>query len=252
MPDVLPQRRRLLVSIHDVSPRFEVEVDRLRALLSAYVPESRIAMLVVPNHWGQAPILPRSRFAGRLRDWAEAGSEMFVHGWFHRDDVPHQHRIDRFRAQSLTAREGEFLGLSEAAAIERMIAGRSLIEEIIDAPAAGFVAPAWLYGPGALTAARSLGFAICEDHLRVWEPASDRILCRGPVIAWASRSRARIAASLAGAWLLRHSLARSPVVRVAVHPGDLRSPAILRSIEHCLEALAGGREPIRYGELAKA
>ena len=53
--------RTLLVSIHDVSPRFEGEVDRLLDLLAPHVGE-RLAMLVVPNHWGDSPIVPGSPF----------------------------------------------------------------------------------------------------------------------------------------------------------------------------------------------
>jgi predicted deacetylase len=174
---------------------------------------------------------------------------MFVHGWFHRDHVPHRRRIDRFRARHLTAGEGEFLGISEAAAVERMAAGRALIEEIVDRPAAGFVAPAWLYGPGALAAAKRLRFPVCEDHLRVWAPASGRILCRGPVISWASRSRARILSSLAAAPLLRRALHGAPVVRVAVHPGDTGVPALLSSIDRTLAELAERRLPARYRDL---
>ena len=247
-----PRARRLLVSIHDVGPLFEPEVDRLRALLTRHIPEDRIAMLVVPNHWGKAAITPGSPFADRLRDWADRGSELFVHGWFHQDNVIHKGRVDRFKARHMTASEGEFLGLSEAAAIERMAAGRALIEDISGRPAAGFVAPAWLYGPGALAAVASLGFGVCEDHMKVWSPASGRILCRGPVITWASRSRARIASSLAGAFLLRNALRGAGVVRLAVHPGDTREPSLLDSIERTVAALAAAREPIRYRDLAAA
>src|SRR5947199_3730327 len=51
--------RLLLASIHDVSPRFEGEVDRLIDLLAPHV-GTKMAMLVVPNHWGDAPIVPGS------------------------------------------------------------------------------------------------------------------------------------------------------------------------------------------------
>ena len=76
--------RLVLASIHDVSPRFESEVDELLDLVAPRVGE-RIAMLVVPNHWGDAPIVPGSPFARRLRGWADDGVEIFIHGYFHRD-----------------------------------------------------------------------------------------------------------------------------------------------------------------------
>ena len=72
-------QRLLLASIHDVSPRFEGEVDRLLDALAPHVGD-KLAMLVVPNHWGDSPIVPGSPFAHRLRAWAESGIEMFLHG----------------------------------------------------------------------------------------------------------------------------------------------------------------------------
>src|SRR5437588_4996220 len=125
-----PAERRLLASIHDVSPRFEGEVDRLIDLLRVHV-GTKMAMLVVPNHWGDAPILPGSPFAARLRDCAGSGIEMFLHGFYHRDDAGHAGTEDRLRARFMTAGEGEFLGLSRQQAADRLLTGRQLLEDVI-------------------------------------------------------------------------------------------------------------------------
>src|SRR5205809_6185542 len=129
--------RLLLASIHDVSPRFESEVDRLMDLLGPHV-GTRLAMLVVPNHWGDAPIVPGSAFAGRLRAWAEQGIEMFLHGYTHRDEAQYSGAADRMRARFMTAREGEFLGLSSAEANAKITEGRALIESVIGRSIDGF------------------------------------------------------------------------------------------------------------------
>lgn len=239
----------LLVSIHDVSPRFESEVDRLLALLRPHVGQ-RLAMLVVPNHWGDAPIVPGSAFAARLRGWADEGIEMFLHGFFHRDTQAHERPTDRLRARLLTAGEGEFLGLTRAQAVERIRAGRSLVAEIIGRDVDGFVAPAWLYGKGAHEALVSCELPLAEDHWRIWSPAQQRSLARGPVITWATRTRARLASSLAAAAALRH--APTPVLRVGVHPPDCHHPAIVRSIEATLRAAALRRRIATYAELLTA
>lgn len=243
------RRLRLLASIHDVSPRTEAETDRLYELLSSRIGEAKLAMLVVPDHWGQALIRPGSAFARRLRRWSDAGVEIFAHGWFHRDDAPSPGVVDRWRARHLTAGEGEFLGLGEAEAARRMVAGKALIEDVIGRPVAGFVAPAWLYGAGARRALGYSGFALAEDHLRVWQPASGRVLSRGPVISWASRSSARAAASRGFAMVARHCLAHLPVVRLAVHPGDLSRPELVGSIERTLTSLLRYGRPGRYADL---
>ncbi|WP_454797451.1 DUF2334 domain-containing protein [Novosphingobium lindaniclasticum] len=243
------ETRRLLVSIHDVAPCFESEVDRLVEILEARLGAARFAMLVVPDHWGRASLAQAPRFQARLRGWAEAGVEMFVHGWYHRDDAVHGGGAG-FKARHMTAGEGEFLGLPQAEALRRMRDGKALLEDIVGMPAAGFIAPAWLYGPGAMAALEECGFALAEDHFRVWQPGNaDRPLARGPVITWASRSTMRTASSLFFAALARRAMQRQRVVRIAVHPGDVTKASLVRSIDRTLAAFSAGHVPGRYAEL---
>jgi len=241
-----PHHRLLLASIHDVSPRFESEVDRLIDLLAPHV-GTRLAMLVVPNHWGDAPIVPGSPFAGRLRSWAEQGVEMLLHGFTHRDEAQYSGAADRVRARFMTASEGEFLGLSSAEASARINDGRALIESVIGRPIDGFVAPAWLYGDGAREALQQAGIPLAEDHLRVWSPKTGAELAWGPVITWASRTRMRLLSSLAAAAALRH--APLEVLRIGVHPPYVRHPALVGSIGKTFIAARRNRRPARYGDL---
>ena len=241
--------RHLLVSVHDVAPRFEGEVDRLLDLIGETVGQSRVTMLVVPRHWNSEPIRPGSPFAARIRDWSQQGVEMFAHGWTHRDDSRHV-GLAAFKARHMTASEGEFLGLSEGEALLRMQQGKALIEDIIGAPVRGFVAPAWLYSEGARHALGEAGFELAEDHMRVWAPMEeDRRLAGGPVITWASRSRSRRASSLAAALVLRRALRRCRVARVGLHPGDTRHESLLASIRATLKALSATHTPANYVDL---
>ena len=238
--------RRLLASIHDVAPRFEREVEQLAEMLDSRLGAARFAMLVVPDHWSASPLAGNTGFAARLRNWADAGVEMFLHGFTHRDDAPAS-----FKARHLTASEGEFLALSQAEAGRRLHDGRAIVEDAIGRPVAGFIAPAWLYGEGARAAIKAQGFALAEDHLRVWRPSDGRVLARGPVVTWASRSPARIRSSLAFATVARPGLALLPTVRLAVHPGDTGVPALLASIDATLVAFTRGRQAARYAELLR-
>src|SRR5256885_6066854 len=238
--------RLLLASIHDVSPRFEGEVDRLIDLLAPHV-GTRLAMLVVPNHWGDAPIVPGSPFAARLRSWAEQGIEMFLHGFTHRDEAEYSAGADRFRARFMTASEGEFLGLSRTEAAKRIADGRAVVESVTGKPIDGFVAPAWLYGSGAREALAQSAIPLAEDHLRVWSPATGAELSWGPVITWASRTRMRLLSPLAAAAALR----RVPleVLRIGVHPPDVRHPALVGSIGRTFTAARRHRRAARYRDL---
>lgn len=238
--------RLVIASIHDVSPRFESEVDELLGLLRPHV-QKRLAMLVVPNHWGEAPIRPGSTFASRLRKWAEEGIEMMLHGFTHRDDSSHQGAGNRLRAGVMTAGEGEFLGLSRSEAQSRIHEGRALIEDVIGRPIDGFVAPAWLYGPGAMEALAESDIPLAEDHFRVWSPRTGRQLSKGPVITWASRTRWRLVSSLAAAAALRH--APLNVLRIGVHPPDVRHEKLVGSIGKTFSSALRSRRPGRYADL---
>jgi predicted deacetylase len=240
--------KTLLASIHDVGPNSERQVDQLATLLSGILRGPKFAMLVVPDHWGAAPLAQASDFQRRLRDWADSGVEMFVHGWFHKDLAEHT-GMAAIKARHMTASEGEFLGLSRDVAAQRMADGRKLIEDIIGRPVAGFIAPAWLYGPGAREALAASGFALAEDHFRVWQPASGKVLAKGPVVTWASRSRGRQLSSLTFSALARTALRPLKVARLAVHPGDTGVPALLHSITRTCTALACNRHVGRYADL---
>ena len=71
-------RRRLLVSIHAVSPRSEPAIDILAERLDRLLGGARFAMLVIPDHWREAPIAGNAAFHARLRQWAGLGIEMFL------------------------------------------------------------------------------------------------------------------------------------------------------------------------------
>lgn len=241
----------LLASIHDVGPRFEREVDQLAGQLAEILGGPKFAMLVVPDHWGEAPLAENRAFQRRLRDWADQGVEMFVHGWFHKDLAEHTGAA-AFKAKHMTAGEGEFLGLSRAEASRRMADGRKLVEDAIGRSAAGFIAPAWLYGDGALEALKDNGFALAEDHMKVWQPETGKVLAKGPVITWASRSVPRQLSSRLVASLARNFLHPQKVMRIAVHPGDTCVPALIDSIGQTFSAFAARRPAGRYADLLSA
>ncbi|WP_380783654.1 DUF2334 domain-containing protein [Sphingomonas sp. R86520] len=243
--------KRLIVSIHDVSPTFAVPIAMLAERIEAILGGPRFAMLVVPDHWGAARLDRDPGFGRRLREWADAGVEMFLHGWFHRDASAHQRTARALKAKYMTAGEGEFLGLDADEAENRMRAGRDMVEQAIGRPVAGFIAPAWLYGPGAHAALKACDFALAEDHFRVWQPRTGAIVARGPVVTWASRSPARTASSLAVAAVARTMPDWMPTMRVAVHPGDVTKDSLLTSIDRTLRTLAERRTVSRYADLVR-
>ncbi len=239
--------KQLLLSIHDVTPPHAERIARLEeALLAVTQGEARYAMLVVPDFHGRAPIAGDRAFQAWLRARAAAGVEMLLHGWSHRDPAP-----ATWAGRHMTAGEGEFAALARPEAARRMREGRRLLEDMLGTPVTGFVAPAWLYSPGARAALAEEGFALAEDHLRVWRPDNGAILARGPVVTWASRSRARMASSLAFGAVAPLLLRRLRVARVACHPQDADHPRLVAQLGWVGRAFVQqGRRPGRYADLA--
>lgn len=241
--------RRLLASVHDVSPVHARRLERLVPVVEDIVGAGKFALLAVPDFHGAGGINSDRAFAARLRGWSDVGCEVFLHGFHHRDISKHNGLAARLKARHLTAGEGEFLGLEYDSATGLLRDGRNRIEDVIGRRVAGFIAPAWLYGPATLQAIKDLDFELAEDHFRVWHPPSGRILTRGPVITYASRSRVRIASSVAWSRIASFARKLGRNVRIGVHPHDVEVPALLNEIERALQIVAASHLPSHYSDL---
>ena len=174
--------RLLLASIHDVSPRFESEVDALLICLRPYVGE-RLTLLVVPNHWADAPIVPGSPIRGAASQMGGSGIEIFLHGYYHRDEARPWRRCETGSGAPHDRRRRRVLRpFDERRRRPHSVMGRSLLEDITGRPNRWIRRSGWLYGEGAREAMIECAIPLAEDHLRVWSPASGAQLAWGPVI----------------------------------------------------------------------
>lgn len=236
----------LLVSIHDVTPAFEAEVRTLHAMCVRIGVEP--ALFAVPDWHGEWPLEGHPRFVQWLLARASAGAEIVLHGERH-DEVGLRRGIgDSLRAWGRTAREGEFLTLDYAAARVRMERGIDRLHALGLSPV-GFVPPAWLCRAATHRAAADLGLRFTEDeHGLQIHPARGRV--RAPALRWSARSgvRARGSSIVADVrWKLQRG---APVIRLALHPGDLRHPTVVRSIERALTRWPAEHPVVRYAEYA--
>jgi uncharacterized protein len=242
--------KHLLLSIHDVTPHHFERVKSIHDLLQDLGVGNRYAMLVVPDFWHQWPLEQYREFVQWIGDRAQEGVEIILHGFTHRDETTHLSRFKAWKAKTLTAREGEFYGLSEKSATKRLRQGVQVLQDQCDIKVQGFVAPAWLYSDGTRMALHDLGFQFAEDHWRVWSPNRGKVLCRGPVISYASRSEGRIRSSLfwskIASWLLRPL----PVLRLAIHPHDLDCDRLVKEIKRIIVQQTRERALCHYAELA--
>lgn len=235
----------LLVTIHDVTPALQPHVETLWTMCAAHgvVP----GLLVIPDWHGVAPIEGDPAFLAWVRARAAEGAEIFLHGERH-DEVglPRMWR-DSLRAAGRTNGEGEFLTLGYDAARARVDRGLVRLRAAGLSPI-GFVPPAWLATPDTHVAVRKAGLAVSEDDATIYAHARGRTYA-SPVLRWSARGAFRSWASVVqerARWQLQR---RAPVMRIALHPGDLASISVERSIDKALAAWVRDRLPGRYADL---
>lgn len=234
---------RYLLSIHDVWPgNFPLVESHLRRLRS--LGAGRVALLVVPEYHGREPIGDAPEFLAWLREKAGSGTEILLHGFRHlaAERLPGasrggegagRGRWGRWVNRALVDGEAEFCGLPEAesASLLRRASGALRAAGF---PAIGFVAPTWHGSPPSAALAEQ-GFVLRESRFFL-QHLPTGISRFAPPLAWVSPGRG---ARLAGgrAWL--EAALRLPLIKVALHPGDLESDAALAAVDR---VLAQGKE----------
>jgi hypothetical protein len=242
----------LVVTIHDVAPPTLPAAIALR-MLAAEWGAARATLLAVPDFHGRAPLAAHPPTIDWLRRRADAGDEVALHGIYHLQTGHIQpgpaRPLAALRARAFTAGEAEMLGAG-AAAPEPIARARDELRALVRAPIRGFVAPAWLEPRGLGDVLAHIGLDWHETGLAI-ERLRDRRWIVSPVIGFATRTRARLTASLAWAAAMTPLLARSSPdrpVRIALHPSDLASPRVLAAAARAVRRLARTRPAVTTAE----
>jgi predicted deacetylase len=235
----------ILVSIHDVSPAFADGIFALWNLCASHGVTP--ALLVVPEWHGQWPVEANRAFAAWLRDCADRGAEILLHGERHDEDGLPRGWRDELRAAGRTAREGECLTLRGAAARAHVERGLTRLRALGLNPV-GFVPPAWLAREDTHNAVAALGLRVSEDTAVV-RVHHRQVRIAAPAIRWSSRSAVRALGSVLVARWRWHTLRRTPLVRLTLHPQDLTAAVTARSVASELVRWTAARSAIRYADL---
>jgi hypothetical protein len=243
MPEPDP---KLLVSLHDVSPRHAASVHAiLRWLESFGLPP--VQLLVVPDFHGKWPLASHAGFCQEINGWASRGHELVLHGYFHLESSrsvtsPETFR-SRFQRRFLTAGEGEFLSLDAKEAGIRLDRGLGMWSEACLRPRPkGFIPPAWLHRPDLDAALWERGFEWTENHQGFRFRDGKRL--SSPVITWASRDPVRRIGSRIYCPNAVRLHRDSGILRIALHPHDFDHPSLIRSIETTLRLAMRGRKAV--------
>ena len=208
-----------MLVLHDVAPEtwpdyrpFVEAVDSL-----GQIP---ISWLVVPDFHRRNPLDAHPDFRRMLDARLARGDELILHGCYHADEAPTPRTPRDWFMRRVFTHEGEFYPLDREESAQRLEQGVQLFERN-HWPLHGFVAPAWLLGPGARQALADTNLTYTSDPGHFYLPPDYQSI-EAPGLVWSARSAWRRGMSrlVSEKLLARHK--RAPVLRLGLHPVDMR------------------------------
>lgn len=222
--------RRFLVCIHDASPAHARET-RLMIRDLAPLLGRRLSFAVVPNWHGGWPLAAHRAYCDLIRN---ASDELLLHGYLHR------RRRGWGTVTLLSQRSDEMNGLDRRATFRTIERGQRVFVDMFDAPARGFVAPAWQSGHVRLATASALGLEYVVGFFSL-ESASGRKVPLATA-TWDCGRWRWLGQIGEGFGSLQRSLQRGVPV-LAIHPRDLERGFWPKIIALTQKLLDRGYEP---------
>lgn len=244
----MPVSDALCVSIHDVAPETWPQCEYLLQAIRA-VADIPVTLLVVPAYHRQTT-LDRS-FDRRLEQRLVCGDELALHGYTHLDEAPRTTSLHKAWVRHVYTRsEGEFYAIDRAEASRRLALGCKWFAQR-GWPLEGFVAPAWLMGPGAWQALAEFPFNYTTT-LRRFHLLAQGCAVYSPSLVYTVRSAWRRYASRAWNELACRSLQCNPLLRLSLHPVDAAYPDIVRHVQRVIAVALQVRQPMTKAAFARA
>jgi predicted deacetylase len=238
-----------VVSIHDVAPATAAETERWCADADRLgIP---VSLLVIPGPWRGGALADDPGYAEVLRARAAHGDELVLHGWTHVAG-PEGSALRRAVGRAVARGAAEFAALDEDQATERLASARSVLDGL-GLPVAGFTPPGWLASPAAERALARAGFRYTTSHFGLRDLGTGRLrrgfaLSHRPSGGLGERAGAAVLGTVA-----RRTARRGGLVRIALHPDDLRRPGLRDVTLRAIEAvLAAGGQATTYSGVLKA
>jgi hypothetical protein len=238
--------RTVCIVLHDAAPSTRPACARVLAAIRQVAGDAPVTILAVPRYHDEAP---SREFEAWLGERQRRGDELALHGCTHRDPGRPQGAIDTLRRSHYTRGEGEFWSLSRKDALERIDVGLEWFARN-RWPLSGFVAPAWLLGPGASAALLERPFDYTATlrqliHLptQVAEPSQS--------VVYSTSSAWRRSASLAWNRVVDVLERRNPLLRIELHPRDADFAPVRRSWQKILMHALHSRKPATLAEFMR-
>jgi predicted deacetylase len=209
----------LLLVLHDVAPQTWADYQPFVEAVDA-LGEVPMTWLVVPDFHRHNDLDAYPGFRRLLTHRVARGDELALHGYFHCDEGPSPGNPRDWFMRRIYTHEGEFYSLSQAAALSRLRAGIEVFHRY-RWPLQGFVAPAWLMSDGTRQALRQLPLKYTSDSQHLYR-LPDFTAIDAPGLVWSARSAWRRGLSKVLSDQREQHWRHAPVIRLGVHPVDMR------------------------------
>jgi hypothetical protein len=243
-----PKNYVIVLSFHDLRPhslsRCEDFLNRLKTL-----GVNRISLLVVPCWYGGVPFTAEEVFVMWLRDRAQEGHDICLHGYSHKADRVSGGPVPQFLGRVYTHNEGEFFQMEKSEAERKLKHGIALFRQA-GLPVYGFTPPAWLISDEALAVVKWKGFHYTTGLNHIYSLRNDKSIY-APVIVFSSRTLLRRGVSQVWVRFWWYWNRTQPIIRLAVHPIDLLYPSIADTIYSMVETALKQRTPMTYQDVIK-
>jgi hypothetical protein len=238
--------RTVCIVLHDVAASTEPACLRVLAAVRDVAGDVPVTLLVVPRYHGETPTVAFERW---LDERVARKDELALHGLTHRDDGVADGWVDRARRSGYTRGEGEFWALSRDEALARIDAGLAWFARQ-RWPVAGFVAPAWLLGPGARAAVAQRPFEYTSTLRQLLHLPEGRAITSQSVV-YSTSSAWRRGSSLLWNALVARGVRGNRLLRLELHPRDADFAPVRRSWQAILARALADRRPETVAEFMR-
>ena len=232
----------VLLVLHDVAPSTLADYQPFVEAVDA-LGEVPMTWLVVPDFHKHNSLEAHPEFRRVLTHRLARGDELALHCYFHCDEGPPPTTPRDWFMRRIYTHEGEFYTLSQHAALDRLRAGIEIFDRY-NWPLEGFVAPAWLMSKGTREALRQLPLRYTSDSQHLYQ-LPDFTPIDAPGLVWSARSAWRRGLSKLLSDQREQQWREAPVIRLGLHPVDMRHEFSRQYWLQTLKRLLnGGRVPM--------
>jgi predicted deacetylase len=252
--------RKLIVSVHDVTPKYKGELTEIVSELDR-VGVNKRSVLVVPNWEGEYDLRQDDNFVSWLHGLKASGDEIVLHGYNHQSTKRKGHYKNPFQwfmGEVFAQGTGEFQNLTYEETRQKLQDGKRVFSDVELDGVVGFVAPAWLTNNDIEKALKDEDFqyhifTTFMNYVGQLSKIPIRNIQTGETVK--SRevafdgSRSLIDYGTKGlAWLVTRNK-RASTTRIAIHPQDIHNARPFDYALKLIEEAKEGRDIATYREL---